>query len=284
MTRLQWAWFPLLLWLITVLPIASAAAPEQDIVAVESSAPLDRPDTLPGLITGQRLFGALRDAMNLLHGRVPAAVRSEVQSLIKELNRLQRGEGPDSPLPTSYQTGNELWLPVRAEQLRVRLDAPDLRLRPEPRDSGGRVGNLPARAQRITWLPVGRTVRRLEQFQSLLNAGQSDRVRTQRLLESALQGVRTRVELQDRPLILAYYQVEAALAAAPRWSPALRSRLRHAAESLDEQTRRTGLADRMQAEADRLTPDVRSLQRLALTLRKRIAKAVHVNGGSSSGG
>jgi hypothetical protein len=141
-----------------------------------------------------------------------------------------------------------------------------------PNNTGGEVGNLPARAQRIAWLPVGHTIQRLEQFLSLLNAGQADRVRTQRLLESTLHGVRTRVELQDRPLILAYYQVEAALAAAPQWNETLRSRLRHSAEALDEQTRRTGLADQIQAEADRLTPDVLALQQLSLKLRKQIKK------------
>ena len=273
MTKPHRVWFPLLLCLFAVLRIADAAAPEQDIVAIESSTPLDRPDTLPGLITGQRIMGAMQDAMKLLYGQVPAAVRPVVLNLITELSQLQRGEGPDSPLPTSYQTGDELWLPVRAEQLTVRLDAPDLRLRPTPSSTGGEVGNLPARAQRIAWLPVGRTTQRLEQFLSLLNAGRADRVRTQRLLESTLQGVRTRVELQDRPLILAYYQVEAALAAAPQWNEALRSSLRHSAEALDEQSRRAGLADQIQAEADRLTPDVLALQQLALTLRKQIVKA-----------
>lgn len=270
MTRLRWVWFPLLLWLLATLQIASAATPEQDIVAIESSAPSARPDTLPGLVTGQRIMDALQDAMNLLHGQIPAAVRPGVRDLIKELRQLMRGDGPDSPLPMSYQTGNELWLPVRAEQLQVRLDAPDLRLRPAPRETGGEVGNLPARAQRITWLPVLRTTRRLEMFLSLLNSGTADRFRSQRLLEETLQGVRSRVELQDRPLILAYYQVEAALSAAPQWNQAVRRRLRLSAEALDEQTRRSGLADQIQAEADRLTPDLLSLQQLALTLRKQI--------------
>jgi hypothetical protein len=273
MTRLHWVWFPLLLGLFAALQIASAAAPEQDIVAIQSTAPLDRPDTLPGLITGQRILGTLQDALYLLHGQVPAAVRPVVLNLITELRQLQRGEGPDSPLPDSYQTGDELWLPVRAEQLKVRLDAPDLRLRPEKRGSGGKVGNLPARARRVTWLPVGSTLQHLESLLSLLSTGEADQIHARRVLEKSLQGVRTRTQLQDRPLILAYYQVEAALAAAPDWNQPVRSGLRHAAEMLAEQTDRQDLARQIQTEADRLTPDLFSLQQLATTLRKRIEAA-----------
>ncbi|MGD8587648.1 MAG: hypothetical protein PVG22_02350 [Chromatiales bacterium] len=273
MTRLRWIWFPLLLVPLVVLHIASAADPEQDIVAIDSTAPLDRPDSLPGLITGQRIMDALQNIMDLLQSRVAAAERPGVQELITELRQLQRGEGPDSPLPASYQTGGELWLPVRAEQLKVRLDAPDLRLRPQTRSQGGNVGNLTARAQRVTWLPVGSTLQHLESLLSLLGASEPDQIEARRLLETALHGVRTRTELQDRPLILAYYQVEAALAAVHDWSQTVRGGLRHSAERLAEQADWQDLARQLQAEADRLTPDLLSLQKLAMTLRKRIEAA-----------
>jgi hypothetical protein len=104
---------------------------------------------LSGLITGQRILNTPQDALNLLQSRVLAAARPAVQDQLTELRHLQRDEGPDSPLPTRYRTGGELWLPVRAEQLKVRLDAPDLHLRPQPQGIGKQTGDLSARAQRI---------------------------------------------------------------------------------------------------------------------------------------
>jgi hypothetical protein len=78
--------------------------------------------------------------------------------------------------------------------------------------------------------------------------------------------------LEHRPLILAYYRVEGALTAAPRWDQAIRDSLRRAAEGLASETGVADLADSLQTQADRLTPDQRGLQDLAMKLRNRIVR------------
>jgi hypothetical protein len=283
MTKPRRVWFPLLLLIFALQPV-SAATPEQDIVAIESASPLPDPAVVPGLVTGRRLMDALRNALDLVRAQVPEAARDGLEVLDRELRDLRSGQHADSPLPASYQTGGELWLPVQAEQLKVRLDAPDLRLRPEPRGAGGQIGNLPALARRTSWLSVDYSMRRIEGSLSQLDAGSSGRVRAQHLLEAALRGVRSSLILQDRPLILAYYQVEAALAGAPHWDQPFRSQLRHAAETLHETAQFADLADQLQAQADRLTPDLRGLQQLALELRKQLTAAAEATSGGASEG
>jgi hypothetical protein len=63
------------------------------------------------------------------------------------------------------------------------------------------------------------------------------------------------------------------LAAVPDWTPAVRDGLRHAAEALADDHDAAELAGRVEVQADRLTPDLRELQDLALALRKQIAVA-----------
>jgi hypothetical protein len=65
--------------------------------------------------------------------------------------------------------------------------------------------------------------------------------------------------------------VAAALTAVPSWDAAICERPRAAAESLDGKAVATDPADRLQVQADRLTPDPRRLQ--ALALRKQIVLA-----------
>lgn len=92
------------------------------------------------------------------------------------------------------------------------------------------------------------------------------RERAQRLLAAALGLPQSGIVLEDRSLILACYDVESALAAVPDWNPAVRDRLRRAAEALADDAGTADLADRLQAQADRLAPDLRGLQDLALAL------------------
>jgi hypothetical protein len=283
MKTIRWAWLlfftPPLLWADSSFHPMS---PEQDIVSVISATPLSDTEPVPGLLSGQRIMADLRSALELVRGGVPEAARPGLEELANELPQLQSGEGSASPLPASYRSEGELWLPVRAQLLRVRLDAPDLRPRPRPDHAGGQVGNLPAKARRIDWLPVELTERRVEEALHLLAAGESGQEQARQLLEAALQGPRSRVELEHRPLILAYYQVQSALASAPRWDDSTRDSLRRAAEALDVETGLTGLADRLQAQADRSTPDQRELQDLAAGLRKRILATVGVGPTASS--
>ena len=206
-----------------------------------------------------------------MRGGVLEAASPGLEVLVDELRSLRAGDGPAPPLPVSYRSGGELWLPVEVQLLRVRLDAPDLLARPRAGQAGGQVGNLPAKARRIERLPVGRTVQRVERVLHLVKTGEQEQA--QQLLEAALRETQSSLVLEHGPLILAYYGVESALAAAPRWDDAIRDRLRQAAEALNGEAGAADLADRLQSWADRLTPDPRGLQDLAVALRKRIVLA-----------
>jgi hypothetical protein len=210
----------------------------------------------------------LRGALELVLGGVLKAASPGLESLVDELRHLQAGDGPAPPLPAAYRSDGELWLPVGVQLLRVRLDAPDLLPRPRPEQAGGDVGNLPAKARRIERLPVGLTVQRVERVLHFVNTGGQEQA--QQLLEAVLRETQSSLVLEHRPLILAYYEVESALAAAPPWDDALRGRLREAAEALDGEAGATDLADRLQAQADRLVPYRQGLQDLAVALRDRI--------------
>jgi hypothetical protein len=271
MKTIHWAW---LLFLVPPLLAAQPMkpeSPERDIVAKVSATPLPDSESVPGLLTGKRVMDGLQGALELVRGGVPEAASPGLETLLDELRQLQEGEGPAPPLPASYRSGGEQWLPVRAEVLQVQLDAPDLLPRPRPGHNGGQVGNLPAKARRTDWLPVGRTAQRVEKVRHLVNTGGKEQA--QEILEAALQGTQSSLVLEHRPLILAYYGVETALAAAPRWDDAMRERLRQAGEALDGEAGSADLADRLQAQADRLTLDLRGLQDLALALRKQVVQA-----------
>ena len=271
MKTIHWSWLGFFVPLLLVAQPVATLSPERDIVAVVSSTTLSDSETVPGLLAGQRIMDGLGNALELVRGGVPEAASPGIEMLLDELRRLRAGDDSAPPLPASYWSDGELWLPVRAQLLRVRLDAPDLLPRPRPGHVGGRVGNLPAKARRIDRLPVERTTQQVGRILPLVNSGEREQARQQ--LEAALRGVQSSLVLEDRPMILAYYGVESALGAAPRWDEAIRDQLREVAGALDSSAAAVALADRLQAQADRLTLDLRGLQGLALALRKQIALA-----------
>ncbi|MEJ2610395.1 MAG: hypothetical protein P8179_09960 [Candidatus Thiodiazotropha sp.] len=254
--------------LLVISRFAVASTLEQDIVSVESTTSPAWEGQMPGLTTGQRINDVLHNALKLVREDALESVHLDLYELVQDLQRILDGESLDSPLPASYQKDGELWLPVKIEQLKVRLDAPDLRPRPLQGEAGGKVGNMSTQARRITWLPVARTVQLLKQILPL--RGINGRLREQHQLEKILLGLHTRLELQDRPLIYAYYQVEAALASAPHWNNELRRQLRRAAERLSKEKRLINYANRLQAQSDRLIFDFHGLQQLALDFHRQI--------------
>jgi hypothetical protein len=261
---------------------AAPDSPEADIVATVSTEPLPDTEAVPGLLAGQRIMDQLRSVLELVRGGVPDAARPDIEQLDRELRRLQEGEGAASPLPTSYRSDGELWLPVKVQLLQVQLDAPDLVPRPEPGKTGGKVRNLQTKARRTEWLPVGLTAQRVDEVLSLLSSGKEGQERAQQALETALKELHTSLVLENRHLISAYYAVEAALAGVPHWDDPIRKQLREAAEGLAE-AGSTKLADRLQTQADRLTPDLRELQALALMLRRQIAQDAGPRTGTREG-
>jgi len=268
MRTIHWAWLLLFAPLLLAAQPVPPESPEQDVVAILSATPLSDTESVPGLLSGQSIMDGLRGALELVRGGVPKAASPGLETLLDELQQLQAGDGLASPLPASYHSGGELWLPVHAELLQVGLDAPDLLPRPRPEQAGGQVDNLPAMARRIERLPVGLTAQRVERVLHLVNTGGQEQAR--QLLKAALRGTESSLVLEHRSLILAYYGVEAALAAAPRWDDPIRDRLRQAAEALHGEAGAAKISDRLQAQADRLTLDLRGLQDLALALRKQI--------------
>ena len=263
-------WLLMLISFSMAWQCASAYPIERDIVKVAPITGQFEPDSLPGLITGRRILDSLNETLELVRAGVPKAAQPGLVNLDRELRQLARGRHAGSALPPDYSSAGQLWLPVHAELLKVSLDAPDLRLRPSRSGAGGQIGNLTARAQRIDWLPLQTTANRAEASLALLVGGPDSLVRAQRLLEAAIQGVRSRLVLLDRPLIQAYYHVETALTKAPSWNATLRRQMRDSAESLSSTPRFAKLARRIQAQADRIRPDFRKLHALALALRRQI--------------
>jgi hypothetical protein len=282
MKPLRSAWLSLFVPSLLMAQPAAPDSPEADIVATLSTEPLPDAEAVPGLLAGQRIMDQLRSVLELVRGGVPDAARPDIEQLDRELRRLQEGEGATSPLPDSYRSDDELWLPVKVQLLQVQLDAPDLVPRPEPGHTGGKVGNLPAKARRTEWLPVSLTAQRVGEVLSLLSSGKEGQERAQQELEAALKELHTSLVLENRRLISAYYAVEAALAAVPSWDDPIREQLREAAEGLAE-AGSTKLADRLQTQADRLTPDLRELQALALTLRRQIDQDAGPHTGTRQG-
>ena len=241
---------------------------ERDIVGIESAETQIDTASLPGLVSGESIMYALQDALELVRSGIPRAAAPGLNRLDRELRQLLAGASPDSPLPGRYRRGDELWLPIKAQALRVWLDAPDLLMRRTPRQAQDHDNNLPALAQRTRWLPLRRTAGLIESSLPLVAIG--ERSRSLRLLREAVRGVRSRMAFEQAQQIHAYYALEAALAKLPHWNEGLRSRLRHAAEQLSGDNKFSDLGTRLRAQADSITPDFRELQGLALDLRRRL--------------
>jgi hypothetical protein len=129
MKTIRWAWLLLRIPPLLAARPAVPASPNPDMVEVVSTTPPSDSESVPELLARHRMKDGLQGARELVCGSVPEAASSELETLFDELRRLKAGDGPAEPLPTSYRNDGELWLPVRAQSLRVRLDAPDLRRR-----------------------------------------------------------------------------------------------------------------------------------------------------------
>ena len=270
------------LWLLLSITLCSTgqnllAYPlEQDIVKINPASEVFPNDRLPGLVTGQRIWITLNDALDVVRDGVPKAAEPELVEIDREIRDLAAGRSPDLSLPAGYRVHGETWLPVKAEILNVYLDAPDLRMRAEKSDADNDngLGNLPAQAQRVVWLPLIATANKIEATLPLLAAGNAAHGRAQSLLEDAVQGIQHRLDLLDKPLITAYYTVESIMAKIPNWDPSFSTRLRHAAVSLSKNPQLEKIAGELQQLGEQSRPDYLKLQAMALKLRRLItAKA-----------
>jgi hypothetical protein len=260
-------------WLLLLalgVPLPGAAAPG-DIIGTDPSLPAVTV-TLPGTDLGQRVLVALRQAQGLVQGGVAEAARPGLVDLYTLLQRLDEGEQwlrSDQGLPASYRTDAGLWLPVRAQRVRVWLDVPVLE--PRPQDDGAPSHTVPALALRTAWLPVTSTQRLVGDALRALGAGDWGLARAHRDLAQALAGVQVSLALDDRRLIDAFLAVEDALAGNPPWSPSLRARMVQGAVDLQD-LGLDALGRRLREAADRSTADPEGLEGLARALREQLVR------------
>ncbi|MCB1876993.1 MAG: hypothetical protein KDH88_13550 [Chromatiales bacterium] len=270
-----------LMWPVLLLGITSSAwadyqpNPAADIQSILSASAVVGSEGMPGMLTGERLRDLLNQALEMIRGGVAEAARPELENVLRELSAIQKG---DRNLPAAYRVGDETWLPVQLESLRVTLDPQELDIRSSVDGPGGRVGDLAARARRIRWLPVGRVMTLVEQTLPLLATTETGRERAGRLVSEALTELRTEVELQDQAWLDAYYRVEHALGDIRHWNDDSRQSLRSAAETLARVAGGEKLAHRIQALADSFNPEVNEFQDLAQSLRLHIESAAKETG------
>lgn len=263
------ALIPLLALLVGSVAARAAGvdpAPQQDIVGVEARLPLSDSD-VPGLADGTSLMDRLRGIGQILSAGVADAARQELRAAIGRIEALRR-DAMDG-LPASYRAAGDLWLPVRADRARVRLDAPDVLPRP-PRRGGDASDNLIAGALVIDWLLLDGTQKLLDAAVRQLDGEQEGHPRAGEFVAAALAGIRQTTRFTDPDSLDAYYAVEAALAVGDTWPPDVREGLRRAADRLAARDSEDKLSGQLRTVANALTPETGPLLDAARALRVRI--------------
>ena len=265
----------LLVGSVTALAAGVAETPQQDIVAVEAPVPLSESE-VPGLADGAGLIDRLRGIGQILSAGVADAARQELRAAIGQIEAL-RQDAIDG-LPASYRAADDLWLPVRAERARVRLDAPDVVPRP-PRRGGDGSDTLIAGAVLADWLPLDGTRTLLDAALRQLDGEPDGNARAGESVAAALAGIRKTTRFTDPDALDAYYAVEAALAVGDTWPPDVRDGLRRAAARLAERDSEDKLAGQLRTVANALTPGTGPLLDAARALRTRIEASADPSAG-----
>jgi hypothetical protein len=177
-------------------------------------------------------------------------------------------------LPASYSVAGELWLPVRADWARVRLDAPDVQARP-PRRGQSTSDNLVAGARIIDWLPLDGTQMLLDDALQQLSGGQDTSPRVGESVAAAISRVRRTTRFADPVLLDTYYAVEAALKAGDTWQPQVQEGLRRDVKRLSARDDDGKLASQLQAVTNASSPERESLLSVARALRARIEESAN---------
>jgi hypothetical protein len=256
----------LLVGSVTALAAGVAEAPQQDIVAVEAHVPLSESEA-PGLADGAGLVDRIRGIGQILSAGVADAARQELRAAIGQIEALRR-DAPEG-LPASYRAAGDLWLPVRGDRARVRLDAPDVVPRP-PRRGGDASDTLIAGAVLADWLPLEGTRTLLDAALRQLDGEQEGQARAGEFVAAALAGIRQTTRFTDPDSLDAYYAVEAALAAGDTWPPDVREGLRRVADRLAARDSEDKLAGQLRTVANSFTPETGPLLDAARALRTRI--------------
>lgn len=234
---------------------------------LEVSAALADSD-VPGIDEGAAVLDRLRVAQEVLGSGVSKVAEQELDSLIRRINTLlMRGA---VVLPASYQSAGELWVPVKADTVQVRLDVPEVL--PRPDREGRREGSEErlVEALRIGWLPLERTRTLLtDALQGVRGQADVPSESRERLAE-ALAGIRQTTRLKD-PMMEAYRAVKTVLASGEAWQDGGRDDLRQAADGLSAADAADPAARELENLAESATPDVGRLAVVAAQLRGRIA-------------
>jgi hypothetical protein len=242
--------------------VARAGSPEAEAAA----APDD--SEIPGIDEGAALLDRLRLAQKVLGSGVSKEAEQALDSLIRRIDTvLMRGA---VVLPASYQLAGELWVPVQADRVRVRLEFPEILPRAHPEARRDRMEEPLVVALRIDWLPLERTRTLLTNaLQGVRSQGNIPPASLERVAE-ALAGIRQTTRLQD-PVMEAYRAVKAVLASGETWQDAARDDLRQAADGLSAADAADPAARELGNLAEAAAPDVGRLVIVAAQLRARIA-------------
>ncbi|MCB1735896.1 MAG: hypothetical protein H6981_13520 [Gammaproteobacteria bacterium] len=242
--------------------------PATDIVSVSAESPLTDTDSLPGLDAGRMILPRIEEARSWIRSGVPQAAREPLQDARDRLADLNRDA--INLLPADYHHDGDWWLPVRAEQLTVALDAPDMRAR-APRNNSA-PDTLTATAIRTDWLPLARTEQRVATALERIAGGEVGRRRALDQLDRATSEMRHTVTFDEPTLLNAYYVVESLLANSPNWPPSSHDDLRHAADALAATgSAHTELADALRELSRRPQLDWRGLDGIAVQLRRALS-------------
>jgi hypothetical protein len=231
-----------------------------------SAAPAD--SDIPGIDDGAALLDRLRLAQEVLGKGVSKEAEQALVSLIRRIDTvLMRGA---VVLPASYQFAGELWVPVKADTVRIQPAAPEIL--PRPTREGRREGTAEplVEALRIDWLALERTRTLLtDALHGIRGQGSIPAASRERLAE-ALAGIRQTTRLQD-PVMEAYRAVKAALASGETWQDEARDDLRQAADGLSAADAADLAARELGNLAEAAAPDVGRLVVVAAQLRARVA-------------
>jgi len=247
-------------------PAAEGVAPPSSAEAELSAAPAD--NDIPAIDEGAVVLDRLRVTQEILAAGVSKEAEQALDSLIRRINTLlMRGA---VVFPTSYQFAGELWVPVKADTVQVRLEVPEIL--PRPNREGRREGSAErlVEALRIDWLPLERTRTLLTAaLQGVRGQAGIPSASRERLTE-ALAGIRQTTRLKD-PVMEAYRAVKTVLASGEAWQAGGRDDLRQAADGLSAADPADPAARELENLAEAAAPDVGRLVVVAAQLRGRTA-------------
>jgi hypothetical protein len=257
----------LLTFAVSVVALAAQeVAPPTDAEAQVSASLAD--NDVPGLDVGTAVLDRLRVIQEILGSEVPKAAEQELEWLIKRIDALlMRGA---VAWPASYQSADDIWVPVKVEPVSIRVDVPEILPRPDREGRRERLEERLVEARRIDWLPLARTRTLLtDALSGVVGEGAVGSEPRERLA-AVLAGIRQTTRLKD-PVMEAYRAVKNVLAGGEAWQGEGRDDLRQAADGLSAADAADPVARELDALAEAAAPDVGRLAVAAGQLRGRIA-------------